>query len=146
VEFTLDPDGRDRNPLNLAEVKLFSAAGRQFSSANLTVEMTSQFERNDAQNCIDGDTNTICQTSEYSSTLESLRVSYPCAQGLSRVEVVNRLDDFKDRITYFRMRATSGSKDSDMFPPYLFAKPNDVYTWYPGEKHRPGMCFTQWST
>lgn len=87
----------------------------------------------------DDNPSTFCQT--LSGRQQWLRVTYPCAAGLSRVEVTNRVDGFRDRIREYQMKVTAGSSDDMVsaflqFDKLLMVPTQEPYTLFVGELNR----------
>lgn len=113
--------------LHLAEVRLFSSAGLQYSSNQLTITMSSISPDWPPARCMDGDENTFFHST--SDRNQWLRITYQCKDGLSKVEVVNRLDCCRERITFFRMRALAADGVTDLATPYIFPAAQAYYLW-----------------
>lgn len=115
-------------PINLAELRLYNSSGSRISSSQLSIVMSSTLTSPlaPASNCLDGNTDTYCHTT-LTDASAWLRVTYPCAQGLSRVDVVNRKDCCQIRIQQFRMRAVSNG--TDLATAYEFTSSASDYTW-----------------
>lgn len=130
--------------INLAEVQLYDAQGKQIPRETLSASLSSTFPFNpplEASNCIDGDTTGIVPDICNSGSLydprygavdpnPSLTIGYPCPSGqtlgsLSRVMVFNREDCCQERIVYFMLdfqrMTTAGVKEVDKnVRPYWF--------------------------
>lgn len=96
--------------INLTELRLFNISGAQIPSSQLSVTMSSTMNPYYAANCIDGrDTSStttpnVCSTTAGGSS-PWLRINHSCSVlPLSRLQVTNRHDCCRDRITAFRMR------------------------------------------
>lgn len=135
TRITVDAAGRDLNPLNLAEVRLFSASKLQYKPTRLTITMSSFGDATGPQNCLDDDIRTTCETTSRTNQLEWLRVTYPCSEGLSRVEITNRVDCCQERIVQYQMRVTEGNQDITRASAYRFNAAQPSYTWFVGEWH-----------
>lgn len=102
--------------INLSELRLFNRTGTQIPSRQLLATMSSIHNMHDAGLCLDGVDSVPTGGPNMCSTAVTppdpnpwLRVYYPCSEGLSRVQIVNRHDGFQDRITAFRMHFLDGS-------------------------------------
>lgn len=120
-------DGDLQNPINMADVMLFSAAGTQIIISMLQLNMSSVHDSN--VGCLDGDLATICHTGATDAD-PWLRVTYPCAEGLSKVVIINRQDSAQERLQRYRMRAVSAG--IDLAPAYTFKTVAANYTWLIG--------------
>lgn len=126
----------DGNPINLAEVRLFTAAGVQYTRSQLAINMSSIYYDGSTykngiwpEKCLDGSVaaGNFCHSG--ATDLDAwLRVAYPCKDGLSRVEVINRAN-FESRILVYRMRALAADGVTDLFPPYAFSFAQTTYVW-----------------
>jgi hypothetical protein len=121
--------------LNLAEVELFDHTGARFPQDKLNASMSSSTDTfpATADKCVDGlipdygapceDPTTcqwnFCRTNETNDSSPWLQIKYPCAAGLSRVEVYNRLDQDQDRILDFQMRILDPTNATGSAP-YIF--------------------------
>jgi hypothetical protein len=137
--------------INLAEVRLFNSSGNQIPVGKLRAQLSSTYKRQDndgsASNCIDdiipkeGDKWNFCHTPDDGSDLAPwLRVTYPCAEGLSKVIVYNRVDTdpgkrfppVQDRLLRFQMRFLDET-NSTVGVPYQFTTVQANYTIEPGD-------------
>lgn len=113
--------------LGMAEVRLFTATGMQYTRSQLNATMSSVLAPvYGPDSCLDGNVNTLCHTDDSNAWLS---VTYPCKDGLSRVEVVNRVDCCQSRILQFRMRALAADGASDLALPYTFSSTQAFYMW-----------------
>jgi hypothetical protein len=145
-----DPTNRSRAILNLAEVKLFDDAGTPIPRDKLNASMSSTIStyNGPVEKCVDGIVPkpgkewNFCQTSETSDSSPWLRITYPCAAELSRVEVYNRVDQRHERILDFQLRFL-GPDNFTAGGPFPFdAVPTgrDVYKHQPGDA-APALLF-----
>jgi hypothetical protein len=138
-----DPTNRTRAILNLAEVKLFNDAGTPIPRDKLKASMSSTISTYDGpvDMCVDGivpkpgKSWNFCQTAETGDANPWLRVTYPCATGLSRVEVYNRVDQRHERILDFQLRflGPGNSTAGGPFPFDAVPTGKDVYKIQPGD-------------
>jgi hypothetical protein len=121
--------------LNLAEVELFDKTGARFPQDKLNASMSSTTDTfpATAEKCVDGlipdygapckDPTTcqwnFCRTYETNDSSPWLHIKYPCAAGLSRVEVYNRVDQDQERILDFEMRILDRPTPAEVPPTYL---------------------------
>ena len=114
--------------ISLAEVRLFNRLAAQIPTAGLVPWMSSAHPSFPAQNCFDATTNTSCHTAidGGGDADPLLRVRYPCSEGLSRVEVVNRQNFGQSRITAFQLRFLNATGASST-PPYHFNSVQSLY-------------------
>jgi hypothetical protein len=134
VQFEQKTAGQEATIINLSEVSLWNAAGQAIPIHDLVAQMSSMRWPFEPNRCIDGtnsslllaDTSSFCHTSQ-SDRNPRLTVFYPCSQGLSRVEISNRVDCCQDRILDFQMRVmdTSGN---DVLPIYKFDVEQQTYS------------------
>lgn len=118
--------------INLAEIRLFTGAGSQYSRSQLGITMSSIWSQPlGPEMCLDGNLNNLCATLDGVSGDPSpwLRVTYPCQDGLSRVEVINRADCCQSRIVQYRMRAMGAGDMNDLASPYSFSATQGFYYW-----------------
>lgn len=130
-----NPDASDA-AINLLDFRLYNNSGVQIPLEQLSIDMSSIYQMNSilyqASHCIDGNLTTMCHTAlPRIDSSAGLRITYPCAQGLTRVEVVNRQSCCQDRILKFRMRAVIDG--ADLAPPYPFTTVASTYAWPLGE-------------
>ena len=114
--------------LHIADVELYNLAGARIPAASLSVSLSSTWMaatvNGSAANCNDGNLNTFCSSADGApnTTNPTLRITYPCADGvtaLSRVVVFNRKDacNCQGRIQYFSLYFISaqGVQDTTSF-------------------------------
>lgn len=117
--------------INLAEVTLFDASGRQIPNSLLRASASTVHKKvadlpvdGFASNCIDSDLSTLCHTN-VDDPEPQLAISYPCEGGLSRVRVLNHAVGEKTpiarRIMAFTLSATTG------LDPYQFNFPGLIF-------------------
>lgn len=120
------------DPMNFADIQIYNSAGAQYMPSQLAIGMSSQHPSGPAANCLDGNPDTYCLTGDSSSAW--IRVGYPCADGISRVDIFNRKSD-QPRVLQSRVRVQSATS-LDIVPAFSLATVQDFYTWPIGE--RPG--------
>jgi hypothetical protein len=137
--------------INLAEVQLFNSTGQQIPITKVQAQLSSTYKTADndgsASHCIDdiipkeGDPWNFCHTPDHGSDLAPwLRVTCPCAEGLSKVVVYNRMDTdlenrvvpMQERILRFQMRFLDHT-NSTVGVPYQFTTVQANYTIEPGD-------------
>jgi hypothetical protein len=131
IERKAPPQSGQQLIINLGEMRLFNAAGVQIPSNRLSVWASSVHPNFQLRDLTDGNENTLLHSDfEKDFTNPSLRLSYPCAEGLSRVEVVNRRDCCSDRINAFQMRFLDAA-GADLSPAFTFSGVLPNYTATP---------------
>jgi hypothetical protein len=135
-----DPTFNKEHNLHLREVRLFNSAGAQISPDKLGAQQSSTSANFTALLCIDGQAHTLAEPGydwNMCSTADGdpspwLRVTYPCAEGLSNVEVYNRVDCCGERITAFKLRLLD-STNTTAGVPYEFDNVQNMYTIEAGD-------------
>lgn len=122
----IEPITQGSEALNLAEVRLFTAAGSQYSNSQLNFTMSDILSGYPLESCFDGNVNTFTHSANANAWL---RVTYPCKDGLSAVEVVNRADCCQSRILQYRMRSLGADGVTDLAPPFTFSSTQAFYFW-----------------
>lgn len=129
--------------INLSELRLFDKSHAQIPRQKLNIWMSSYTSTdNGPAMCIDG-MPTVCHSDYLHDRNPRLGLSFPCSEGLSKVEVDNRPNDCylcQDRITLFRMRFLDPT-GSEVAAPYSFKAAQDLYTAYPGEPRLVNLYF-----
>lgn len=141
-----DPSPNREHSLNLREVRLFNRAGAQISPDKLGAQQSSTSANFTASLCIDGQAPTLAEPGydwNMCSTADGdpspwLRITYPCAEGLSKVEVYNRVEQpnmcIKDyvtnNITYYKLRIINAT-NSTTGVPFEFNTVQGLYTVHP---------------
>jgi len=94
------------------------------------------------QLCLDGDVNTFCHSNDNDYALDPrLIVGYPCSRHVSKVEVENRRQCCRDRITAFRMRFLD-PRGADMAAAYQFTTQGPTYTITSGGGCWSPLCWS----
>ena len=117
-----DPTQEGPPTINLAEMHLFNAAGAQYPSSRLRVTSSSSLDDSNygPNKLVDGDSTSMFHSDNVNGiTNPRVQVLYPCSEGLSKVEVVNRQECCQGRITAFQMRFLN-SAGSDVTSAFSF--------------------------
>lgn len=122
--------------LDLSELQLFNATGHKFPIAALGLWMSSYFiYQNDhgfdtwsIDRCFDGVVDSLCGT-DTADTNPRIQITYPCSEGLSRVEVANGA--WGEHLLRFHMRFLDAA-GNDAATPYSFDNEQRTYTVIPG--------------
>lgn len=143
--------------LHLREVRLYNRAGAQLLPDKLGAQLSSTHPHFPASMCIDGKAPTpdelgyvdgarnfpwnMCHSADGDPIQDLspwLRITYPCAEGLSKVEVFNRKDccstqcKCPKRITAYKLRFLDAT-NSTAGVPYEFDTVQDMYTVEAGD-------------
>lgn len=136
---TIDRSTPSADPINLSEIQLFNVVGAQIPSTRLSLSMSSQHPSFPGANCLDGSTSSFCQTGNSSvgqaDSNPTLRVSYTCSEGLSRVDVFNRQGATtaeSQRILQVRIRAQNAA-GTDLVQPFTITAVREYYAVPLGE-------------
>ena len=131
--------------LNIAEMSLYDAAGAPIAPLAATLSTTynnGPGSYSPAENCIDGNTTSICSSYDPGAgdSSPTLTVRYNCSGGSStaaKVVVHNRPDCCQDRLTLFTLDFLNASQQMDASS-FQFIGARGTYTVLGSGAHLPG--------